>query len=212
MYYPFARTNHIERNFTKNTNQRPVYAVVLHIADGLGSPYEHFNRRPTSLSPGTSAHFWVSKEGVVHQFRPTRDICWANGILDHPDHSSPLVFLMHSAGINPNDYTIAVEHEGKAGEELTMPQQASSIALVRWIGFAYNIPLNQNTVLGHNQFDSVNRKFCPGFDLTPWRMGGALGMGIQDLFHSLWPVTEAIAANAVDLQRQIGAFKEKYLR
>ena len=199
-WYPKATARPLAHNFAVFPAPRPILYLVLHIANGMGSPYDWFNRRGGDVS----AHFWVSRAGVVEQYRPLDDVCWSNGPLNKPNLERGFLRLMNDAGTNGNTYGVAIEHEGLAGEALTPVQQAASIVLTRWLAQECRIHLGPDTVLRHSDFDSETRGGCPGFDIKPW-----YASPIEELFHAIWPETETIAHAAVEIQRLIGAYKQR---
>ena len=57
-----------------------------------------------------SSHFGVGKNGEIHQYVKLENTAWANGVVKNPNW--PLL----QNGVNPNYYTVSIEHEGKSGE------------------------------------------------------------------------------------------------
>lgn len=222
-WYPEAVQRPIDRNFElhRETDARPILAIVLHIADGLGSPFNWFNRASSAGDSGSSAAFWVSQEGAVEQYRPLDDICWSNGIIARPNLAIPTIRLMWLGGWNPNAFTVAIEHEGRSGYPLTEVQRGASRALTRWILDQAGLRASPYTILGHSDLDAVTRARCPGFALESWwdcqgalPRGGEASEGIpraavEELLHRLWPNTETIAHRAVAIQQEIGSFKSR---
>ena len=92
---------------------------------------------------------------------------WANGIVNNPDYSNPLISRWLKAGINPNLKTISIEHVAASSEMIqhqTMPpaQQQASQALILQLAQDFHIAITRPNVIGHYQIDSVNRANCPG--------------------------------------------------
>jgi len=116
---------------------------------------------------GLSATFGIGKDGDIHQYVELEDIAWANGSVANPDPSIAHLYTGH----NPNVVTWSIEHEGWPSDRWTETMYQADLALKRYL-------LNLKpglTIVGHFQFDSVNRNNCPGphwpltrllFDLT----------------------------------------------
>lgn len=155
------------------------YMICDHIADGNGNPgpwWETLLSQPPSKR--ASAHFWVSKAGKLVQYIPISGQAWSNGFLNHPDTSNLLIKSIVSRGVNPNEATISIEHEGHPGDQFTAIQTAVSRRLHDWLRDFHHIALNRSSVVGHYQFDSVTRARCPG-PTFPWT--AILGQGAQPM-------------------------------
>jgi N-acetyl-anhydromuramyl-L-alanine amidase AmpD len=119
----------------------------------------------------SSAHFGVAKDGRIHQYVSIDRMAWANGITREQiaGASAPVVKQM---GINPNLYTVSIEHEGHDGA-LTEAQFQSSLWLHRYISqyirnkWNRDFPLDAYHVLGHYQINPVQKPDCPG-PYFPW--------------------------------------------
>lgn len=98
----------------------------------------------------------VRKDGNVDRFVSEDDEAWAQGRVDKP---TARVVLEHP-GVNPNSYCISIEHEGDGQHDLTDAQRASSVQLIREIAGRYGLPIDRDTVIGHNEIFS--KKTCPG--------------------------------------------------
>ncbi|GAF97935.1 unnamed protein product [marine sediment metagenome] len=103
---------------------------------------------------GLSAHFGIGKNGDVHQYVELEDIAWANGSVANPDPALAYIYENY----NPNVVTWSIEHEGWPHDYWTEAMYQADLKLKRWLlgrwpGLA---------IVGHYQFDSVNRNNCPG--------------------------------------------------
>lgn len=128
-------------------------AIVIHIMDGtLDGTGSWFNDPIANVS----AHYGVGKGGAVHQYVKEADTAQHAGIVDRP--SWPLL----KAGVNPNFYTIGIEHEGRDADAYPWgaPQLAASLALVREIAARWSIPLDADHIITHHQIRFG--KTCPG--------------------------------------------------
>ena len=132
-------------------------AIVIHIGEGsLHSIDQHFN------DPGSrvSAHYCVSKTGDIHQYVDEKDTAFHAGNIDRPDWSGLKPGATPGSFINPNFYTIGIEHEGFADDTWPDPQLAASAALVSEIAQRWKIPLDEDHVIRHHQIRFL--KSCPG--------------------------------------------------
>lgn len=126
-------------------------AVVIHVGEGSqNSIYQTFQTEPKS------SHYCVSKTGEIWQFVQEADTAWSNGVVLGP--TSPLV--LSQPGINPNLYTISIEHEGFGTIDFTPEQYNQTSQLVREICQRWGIPIDRIHVLRHNEI-RVD-KTCPG--------------------------------------------------
>lgn len=135
-------------------NQEPE-AIVIHIAvDSLRAVDAYFGS-PVS---GVSAHYCVGKGGEVHQYVHETDTAFHAGVVDNPKW--PLI----KPGINPNYYTIGIEHEGLPDDIWPEIQIITSAALVSEIARRWNIPLDPLHIILHRHIRSS--KSCPGSFIT----------------------------------------------
>lgn len=167
-FYPGAAVKLLTRNFTPGGALPKI--IVVHGTSGLGDPYNYWN------TPGVdaSADFWIPRNGPkVKQYVKLGDTSWSNGPLLKPDLTVPfLAWLVKHKQSHPeatgNTWTTSIEFEKAPGnkQSLTKWQIDEGHALISWLSEKFAIPLDRNHVLGHYQFDSVNRPGCPG--PVPW--------------------------------------------
>ncbi|MFI4934996.1 MAG: N-acetylmuramoyl-L-alanine amidase [Caulobacterales bacterium] len=143
-------------------------AVVIHIMDGFLTGTDNWFNDPKAK---VSAHYGVGKDGTVHQYVKETDTAFHAGIVDRP--SWPLI----KPKVNPNFYTIGVEHEGfdAVPYPWPAPQLAASLALVAQIADRWNIARDADHIIPHHQIRFA--KTCPGehFDQADYvaRLAGA---------------------------------------
>jgi N-acetyl-anhydromuramyl-L-alanine amidase AmpD len=137
---------------------RPI-GVVLHIAEGTLAGCDAWFNSPNN--PGSSTHYCIGKNGAIHQYVEESDAAWGNGQVKQP--TWPLL----KEGVNPNLYTISIEHEGYTGEPWTEEMYQADVWLVRQICERWEIAIDRDHIIGHYRIDSVNRARCPGTGL-PW--------------------------------------------
>lgn len=156
-------------NSSDRKGQAPVI-IVNHISAGSMSRLDSWFTSPDNKV--SSAHFGVSKQGIIHQYVKIERMAWAQGITADRIAAAPAA-IVRSKGINPNLYAVSIEHEGLDGE-LTEQQFAASVALHRYIQayvaehWGHKIPFDREHVLGHFQIDPVRKAGCPG-PKFPWK-------------------------------------------
>lgn len=129
-------SNHFDdRGGTKIT------AIVVHYTttDNIESPIGHFK---TGM-PRVSAHYIIGKDGRIVQMVKDEDRAW------------------HCGSFNSD--AIGIEHVAELGDKLTPKQEASSVALIKYLVKKHGIA--KNKILGHG-WAPGNTTNCPG-DLWP---------------------------------------------
>jgi len=154
-----------------------VKAVVLHIAEGS---YEAAISWLESSKSAASAHFVIAKDGRVAQLVSIDDTAWGNGLSykngiwltpNDPGQPANPTWTGLMAGINPNHYTISVEHEGYDKEKWTPAMYDANLKLLRWIRGEVNMNyVLHDSLIGHYELDSATRKYCPGPNVEWQRM------------------------------------------
>jgi N-acetyl-anhydromuramyl-L-alanine amidase AmpD len=170
-------------NFGKGRNGYKPLAIVNHIMCGTLDGTDSWFKNTAS---GVSAHFGVGRDGSVHQYVLEEDTAWANGRKDTPDAA----WLANFPAVNPNYWTISIEHEGYPNQELTPEQKAATIELHKYLVDKWNIPVDDVHITGHFRIDSVSRSDCPGPHF-PW----------ADIFNALKP------APVVEEEKEVSDYK-----
>jgi len=143
--------------------------IVNHISAGtLGSMDNWFTSPNNTVS---SAHFGIGKQGQIHQYVAIEHMAWANGLsMDNlRAATAPIVF---DKKVNPNLYTVSIEHEGHDGD-LTEEQFEASVWLHKYIRdyirqkWNKDFPLDEYHVIGHFQINKIAKPNCPG-PKFPW--------------------------------------------
>jgi N-acetyl-anhydromuramyl-L-alanine amidase AmpD len=131
-------------------------AIVIHIMAGSLSGTDQWFASPAS---SVSAHYGVGKDGEIHQYVREEDTAFHAGTVDNPSWAS---IKKTPAGqfINPNYYTIGIEHEGFPDDDWPAAQQAASVALIADIAARWQIPLDFQHVIRHHEIRQS--KPCPG--------------------------------------------------
>lgn len=126
-------------------------AVVIHIMDGTLIGTDSWFENPNSQ---VSAHYGIGKNGEVHQYVQESDAAWHAGRVDAP------IWKLIKPNINPNIYTIGIEHEGKPDDVWTDAMKQSSATLIREICQRWQIPIDRDHVVGHFEI-FAKKPNCP---------------------------------------------------
>ena len=148
--------------------------IASHITQGGYSGAVSWLMNPSS---GASAHFVISKTGIITQLVDIRDAAWVNGTRLKKDGSGPGWYgdaklqLVRDRKTNANFYSIGIEHEGIFSEQhgkLTEAQLAATIWLHKYIIkevkkiYGHDIPIDRDHIVGHYQIDPIRKPNCPG--------------------------------------------------
>jgi hypothetical protein len=124
--------------------------IVIHDTEGRYSSAISEFQNPLAY---VSAHYVIrSDDGAVTQMVPTKDVAW---------HAGNWWLNMHSIGI---------EHEGIAVDGATWYTEAmyrSSALLVRYLAAKYNIPLDREHILGHDNIVGPTPAYVAGMHWDP---------------------------------------------
>jgi len=126
-------------------------AVVVHIMDGSFEAGESVFRNPSTQK---SAHYGISFVGEVHQYVDENDTAFHAGIVINP------TWALLKPRVNPNFYTIGIEHEGRPDDVWSEAQLTASATLIGQIAARWSIPLDDSHVIRHHQIRAS--KTCPG--------------------------------------------------
>jgi N-acetylmuramoyl-L-alanine amidase len=145
-------------------------AIVNHITAGSGESADNWFRSPGNEV--SSAHFLVWEDGRITQYVDIREMAWANGLTKDRIPYAKSELVRSNSRLNPNKYTISIEHAGKDGS-LTPAQLEATVWLHKWIReqvkkiYRYEIPFNRRHILGHFEIDPKRKPNCPG-PKFPW--------------------------------------------
>lgn len=197
---------------TRGRNGYKPIAIVMHIAEGTLAGCDAWFNSPNN--EGSSTHYAVGKNGEIHQYVLEEDAAWGNGQVKQP--TWPLLI----SGVNPNLYTVSIEHEGFTGEPWTEAMFQADVWLLKQIGQRWGIAFDREHIIGHYQIDSVTRPNCPGSGL-PWdRLIAALSVPdpmqeqvkrLQQQVQALEQQVQDLTSQAYDLQRQGSLLQSKLL-
>lgn len=133
---------------------RMVFCIVDHVMQGTLAGTDAWFAQSISQ---VSSHFGVGKNGEIHQYVREEDQAWHAGVIYLPTAR----VVKSLAGVNPNRYTIGIEHEGLSGEELTPAQFQATLALHQYLLTKYRIPPSSDRIVRHSTIDALHVG-CPG--------------------------------------------------
>lgn len=140
-----------EANFRRGRGSLKPTAIVIHLMAGtLPGTDAWFNN---SLA-GVSAHYGIGQRGDIHQYVKEEDEAFHAGQVVDPTWTG----IIH--GMNPNLYTVGIEHEGKLDTVWSDDIFEASGWLVAQVAERWGIPLDRAHVIGHHEIKAS--KPCPG--------------------------------------------------
>lgn len=153
-------------------NRRPREAgiapegLVLHIAEGSMEGMASWFANPIAQ---VSAHFGVGKDGRVWQFVDLKDAGFTHGKTKAWGEPTASIVLSQP-DLNPNDYLLGIEHEGKSGDVMTSAQFDASTRLAAWlfetvllVSGATGVAVDRNHIIRHGEIAPLTRSRCPGY-------------------------------------------------
>src|SRR3990167_1411413 len=141
---------------------RQIEAVIIHI--GEGNQNQIFGKADkvdeksfgAFMNEEKSSHYSVDADGAVWQFVQEKDTAWHCGIVVQPTSW----LIRTKGGINPNLYTIGIEHAGWGNQDITEIRYRTTAELLKDICYRYNIKIDRDHIIGHREIR--NDKTCPG--------------------------------------------------
>jgi hypothetical protein len=160
-YGPATEFDYLNKSMSRY-GYTPTHIVLHGTASVSGTTAENIANYFATSAVEASAHFIIDVNGEIVQGIPCSLSAWGNGVLLNP------VFPFH-ANINPNYYTISIEHVKLTTDNsttLTSQQQDASFHLIEALCNNYLIEKRRGDekggILYHADLDSVNRARCPG--------------------------------------------------
>lgn len=138
-----------------------VLAIVLHIAQGTLKGCDSYFQQTApggNLDAAVSAHFCVGRAGELHQYVDINDAAWANGIVEPGSHLPAVA----PVNINPNLWTVSIEHEGFSGQDFLLSQLKQTISLCSYLCSYFNLRPSRETIIPHSNIAPQTRRGCPG--------------------------------------------------
>lgn len=181
---PFATPRPIvKENFSVGRDGQKVRAVVLHIAAGpMSAVFPTFNNPARKAS----AHFCIGKDGTIEQYVSVNDTAYANGLAwKDGQWYNPAGKVVQPTWqdlvpkVNPNLYTISIEHEGYPADKWTEAMYGANNRLLLWLAEQFDLMyVPRRTLIGHYEIDPLDKAQCPGpnveyarmaLEVTAWR-------------------------------------------
>ena len=153
-------------NFTAGRQGNAIIAIVDHIMQGtLVGTDSWFENKAADVS----AHYGVGKLGEIHKYVKDQDTAWHAGVIFRP--SAALVLARPT--VNPNLYTIGIEHEGFSGDPMPEAQFQATLWLHIQLKVAFNLVIDADHILAHSTINA-DHAGCPG-PTFPWdRLFGSM--------------------------------------
>lgn len=120
-------------------------AIVIHIMEGTLKGTDAWFKNEES---GVSAHYGIGKQGEIHQYVGESDTTWHSGRLVSP------TWRLLKPDVNPNWYTIGIEHEGRADTPWSDALYKASARLIIRFSDARRSPANAITLSGSSGIGS----------------------------------------------------------
>lgn len=163
-WYPLAERRLITTNEKTAPRGIDIMAVVEHVTDGNDS--RHHGQNVANNSSFTFLIGIYSGVLKVYQFMPLSWAAWGNGRYSNDNPFMPSwVKGLIARGINPNLFTVSIEHERVWPYSTVWDERIilATLDLNKWIAEQCPRVLpDRNHYLGHYQIDNVDRPFCPG--------------------------------------------------
>jgi N-acetylmuramoyl-L-alanine amidase len=141
-------------NFASGRGNYKPEIIVIHIMDGTLEGTDSWFANPKSQ---VSSHYGLGWQGEIHQYVQEKDTAWHAGRVLNP------CFNLYKPGVNPNLYTIGIEHEGKADSVWSDSIKQASASLIREVCNRWAIPIDREHIIGHYQV-FANKPNCPAQD------------------------------------------------
>lgn len=149
-------------NFRAGRQGHAVEGIVIHIIDGSQASCDA-TFASSSLELKRSAHYSIGRDGEIHQYVDENDTAFHAGRIQQPTWIG-----MKKRGdgsfVNPNLYTIGIEHEGRAHDEWPDEMYDVTAGLMAAIAARHPTlatPFSAANVGMHREIFSG--KSCPGF-------------------------------------------------
>jgi N-acetyl-anhydromuramyl-L-alanine amidase AmpD len=144
-------------NFHAGRSDAKPDVIVIHVMAGTARGTDVWFNNPAAH---VSAHYGIAKTGSIHQYVDEKDTAYHAGIAaaDFPRASAQVV--KDRPGVNPNQYSIGIEHEGQSGDAWPDAMLDASRALVKKCAATWGIPLDRYHIVGH--YEIYPGHHCPG--------------------------------------------------
>jgi N-acetylmuramoyl-L-alanine amidase len=148
-------------NFLSGRQGYKPQAIIIHIMQG--TLYGTDSWFQSSISK-TSAHYGIGKMGQIHQYVNEKDTALHVNRVNAPTWSL-IKSWDNGLYLNPNYYTIGIEHEGDYNNEWTDEMYEISGKLISEISLRWNIPINRQHIIGHHEIYSLKKCLATAVDI-----------------------------------------------
>lgn len=163
--YPGAYTTYWNTRATNPRLVKPFILAAIHITGNSQLPSamqeaQYANR----YGSNASFTFVTNRNGsVVQCLHPEWQVPWTNGSWGNPNWSLWTVQKAVREGYGANDSTfLTIENVGYPwGYPITSQQIEACARIIAWGSKVSGIGINRATVLGHRDYNSINKYFCP---------------------------------------------------
>lgn len=138
-------------NFWEGRRGQKPLAIVIHMTAGS---FDGAKSWLTNKKSQVSAHYLIGKNGNIIMLVEEKNAAWHAGRVLNPTWRRII------PNINPNLYTIGIEHENINGEPMTPAQWRASTALIAEICERWNIQIDNDHIIKHKSIFGL--KSCPG--------------------------------------------------
>lgn len=160
--FPGATAQQVGGYFPRAGIDPNLVLSVVHITAGLG---DALSIAKSVEARQVTASFWTNRDGRIYQtmLDPARMGPWTNGFLNRPDLNNRRIAAIVRDKVNPNTRNLlTIENAGlEPGYPITAAQEAACARIIAYYHRKYGVPISRETVVGHYQYDGVNRINCP---------------------------------------------------
>lgn len=134
-------------NFSKGRyNYVPEYIVIHIMAGTLVGTDAWFN----NTKSGVSAHSGIGSKGEVHDYVHSTDKAWHAGVFNTRGASFDGFKFNSGKLVDPNLYTLGLEHEGQNDVEITEACYLASARKIKYWSERFNIPIDAEHIISHS--------------------------------------------------------------
>ncbi len=152
--------------------------IVYHMTDGTSFGGAGTFDQDGDKSPDGSTNYIIDTDGTIYELVPPGSAMpWANGQTQGVGAVNPeKVALLQAANEdNLNNRSISIEMVGMNGEPLTQEQIAAGQSLTGYLSGQYNIPLDDQHLVGHNEITGDRMDPVGSYDPMDMVPTGATG-------------------------------------
>ncbi len=154
-------------------------AIVIH---GSGGPLAGMDARCSNPNTYNSSHYAVGVSGEIHQYVEEKDTAFQAGVVVNPTWKLIKPFK------NPNLYTLGIEQEKLGAGKTTEAQYQSLTALILEIAQRWNIALDVDHIVLHDEIRAGAG--CPGSSFDRSKLLNLLAANTVSPVRSTAPRTE----------------------